>query len=49
MMRTAEDTAAAGVPSMHIAAEPTAKHAEYIPDGVWAELKKFYFDIAHAS
>src|SRR6266849_2987932 len=26
-----------------------AKHAEYIPNGVWAELKKFYFDIAHAS
>jgi 6-methylsalicylate decarboxylase len=26
-----------------------AKHAEYIPDGVWTELKKFYFDIAHAS
>jgi 6-methylsalicylate decarboxylase len=26
-----------------------AKHTEYIPNGVWAELKKFYFDIAHAS
>ena len=26
-----------------------AKHAEYIPNGVWAELKKFYFDIAHFS
>lgn len=26
-----------------------AKHAEYIPNGVWPELKKFYFDIAHAS
>ena len=25
------------------------KHAEYIPNGVYAELKKFYFDIAHAS
>jgi predicted TIM-barrel fold metal-dependent hydrolase len=25
------------------------KHTEYIPNGVWAELKKFYFDIAHAS
>jgi predicted TIM-barrel fold metal-dependent hydrolase len=24
------------------------KHAEYIPNGVYAELKKFYFDIAHA-
>jgi predicted TIM-barrel fold metal-dependent hydrolase len=26
-----------------------AKHKEYIPDGVIAELQKFYFDIAHAS
>lgn len=26
-----------------------AKHAEYIPKDVYAELKKFYFDIAHAS
>jgi len=26
-----------------------ATHARYIPNGVWAELKKFYFDIAHAS
>ena len=26
-----------------------AKHVQYIPNGVWAELKKFYFDIAHAS
>ena len=26
-----------------------AKHAEYIPNGVIAELQKFYFDIAHAS
>ena len=26
-----------------------AKHAEYIPNGVWPALKKFYFDIAHAS
>jgi predicted TIM-barrel fold metal-dependent hydrolase len=26
-----------------------SKHAEYIPNGVYAELKKFYFDIAHAS
>jgi predicted TIM-barrel fold metal-dependent hydrolase len=25
------------------------KHAEYIPNGVYPELKKFYFDIAHAS
>jgi len=25
------------------------KHLEYIPDGVIAELQKFYFDIAHAS
>jgi predicted TIM-barrel fold metal-dependent hydrolase len=25
------------------------KHAEYIPHGVYAELQKFYFDIAHAS
>jgi 6-methylsalicylate decarboxylase len=25
------------------------KHAEYIPNGVYAELQKFYFDIAHAS
>jgi predicted TIM-barrel fold metal-dependent hydrolase len=25
------------------------KHAEYIPGGVYAELQKFYFDIAHAS
>jgi predicted TIM-barrel fold metal-dependent hydrolase len=26
-----------------------AKHAEYIPNGVIAELQKFYMDIAHAS
>ena len=26
-----------------------AKHMEYIPNGVYAELQKFYFDIAHAS
>jgi 6-methylsalicylate decarboxylase len=26
-----------------------AKHAEYIPNGVIAELQKFYFDIAHGS
>jgi len=25
------------------------KHLEYIPDGVIAELQKFYLDIAHAS
>ena len=25
------------------------KHMEYIPNGVYAELQKFYFDIAHAS
>ncbi|HTA71214.1 MAG TPA: hypothetical protein VK776_23170 [Bryobacteraceae bacterium] len=25
------------------------KHAEYIPNGTYTELKKFYFDIAHAS
>ncbi len=25
------------------------KHAEYIPNGVYPELQKFYFDIAHAS
>ena len=25
------------------------KHAEYIPNGVYSELQKFYFDIAHAS
>lgn len=25
------------------------KHAAYIPNGVYAELQKFYFDIAHAS
>jgi 6-methylsalicylate decarboxylase len=26
-----------------------AKHTEYIPNGVYAELQKFYCDIAHAS
>jgi predicted TIM-barrel fold metal-dependent hydrolase len=25
------------------------KHKEYVPNGVYAELQKFYFDIAHAS
>jgi 6-methylsalicylate decarboxylase len=25
------------------------KHAEYVPNGVYPELQKFYFDIAHAS
>jgi Xaa-Pro aminopeptidase len=36
---------------MHIAKHSPwiPKHAEYIPNGVWAELKKFYFDFAHAS
>ena len=27
----------------------TPEHAEYIPNGTYTELKKFYFDVAHAS
>jgi predicted TIM-barrel fold metal-dependent hydrolase len=26
-----------------------AKHAEYVPNGVWAELRKLYYECAHAT